>query len=182
MLFSVILLLLMGPKTSPKSGKSKWSATHTMHSARISQPHQPLQMWSDWYTIFHAQRVYHIHSHFSLSAVHWKNNGPSQRGQHHHRPHESYAIRGWDASTQRLMLLTPSWWSSSEEKASSTGANTSHCIKNNQRNFTVLSSSTKRPPPVLSQRSPRQLLHCDLTHSGLDAITSVFDLDDEIPP
>ena len=32
-----------------------------------------LQAWSDWYTILNARQVYHTHSDFSASAVHWNN-------------------------------------------------------------------------------------------------------------
>jgi hypothetical protein len=30
-----------------------------------------MQLWSDWYTILRADHVYHTHSDFSLSAIHW---------------------------------------------------------------------------------------------------------------
>jgi hypothetical protein len=33
-----------------------------------------LQMWSDWYTLLNAQRIYHTHSDFSLSAARWNQN------------------------------------------------------------------------------------------------------------
>lgn len=35
---------------------------------------QTLQLWSDWYTLLRAKRVYHTHSDFSLSAIHWMGN------------------------------------------------------------------------------------------------------------
>lgn len=34
---------------------------------------QDLQMFSDWYTIACAKQVWHTHSDFSLSAIHWMN-------------------------------------------------------------------------------------------------------------
>ena len=34
---------------------------------------QNLQMFSDWYTIASAKTVYHTHSDFSISAIHWMN-------------------------------------------------------------------------------------------------------------
>lgn len=34
---------------------------------------QNLQLWSDWYTILKAKKVWHTHSDFSLSAIHWMN-------------------------------------------------------------------------------------------------------------
>jgi hypothetical protein len=30
-----------------------------------------MQLWSDWYTVLRADHVYHTHSDFSLSAIHW---------------------------------------------------------------------------------------------------------------
>jgi hypothetical protein len=35
---------------------------------------QNVQMWADWYTILIAPNVYHTHSDFSISAIHWMNN------------------------------------------------------------------------------------------------------------
>mmetsp|Transcript_19754 Transcript_19754/g.30475 ORF Transcript_19754/g.30475 Transcript_19754/m.30475 type:complete len:474 (+) Transcript_19754:200-1621(+) len=32
-----------------------------------------MQLYSDWYSILRAEKVYHTHSDFSLSAVHWMN-------------------------------------------------------------------------------------------------------------
>lgn len=32
---------------------------------------ESLQLWADWITLLYAQKVYHTHSDFSLSAVHW---------------------------------------------------------------------------------------------------------------
>ena len=32
---------------------------------------EAMQLWSDWYTILRADHVYHTHSDFSLSAIHW---------------------------------------------------------------------------------------------------------------
>ncbi|KAL7566125.1 hypothetical protein ACA910_003897 [Epithemia clementina (nom. ined.)] len=33
--------------------------------------HQNLKLWSDWYTMLRAEKVYHSNSDFSRSAVHW---------------------------------------------------------------------------------------------------------------
>jgi hypothetical protein len=42
--------------------------------AAIDQQNQGLmQMWADWYTVLMAKHVYHTHSEFSNSAVHWMN-------------------------------------------------------------------------------------------------------------
>jgi hypothetical protein len=38
---------------------------------------QNVQMWADWYTILTAKTVYHTHSDFSISAIHWMNNRDS---------------------------------------------------------------------------------------------------------
>lgn len=34
---------------------------------------QTLQMWADWYVMLTAEKVYHTHSDFSISAIHWMN-------------------------------------------------------------------------------------------------------------
>lgn len=34
---------------------------------------QTLQMWADWYVMLTAEKVYHTHSDFSVSAIHWMN-------------------------------------------------------------------------------------------------------------
>jgi hypothetical protein len=34
---------------------------------------QQLQLWVDWYSLLKANQVYHTHSDFSISAVHWTN-------------------------------------------------------------------------------------------------------------
>ncbi|KAL7566130.1 hypothetical protein ACA910_003900 [Epithemia clementina (nom. ined.)] len=36
---------------------------------------QNLKLWSDWYTMLRAEKVYHSNSDFSRSAVHWNANG-----------------------------------------------------------------------------------------------------------
>jgi hypothetical protein len=43
----------------------------TTASARINK--QERQVWADWLTILTSKRVYHTHSDFSASAVHWMN-------------------------------------------------------------------------------------------------------------
>jgi hypothetical protein len=40
-------------------------------NATWTQQDADLQLWSDWYTILRADNVYHTHSDFSLSAIHW---------------------------------------------------------------------------------------------------------------
>jgi len=56
---------------------------------------QNLQMFSDWYSILCAKKVWHTHSDFSLSAIHWMNT-------------ESKTISGVDGSGS-LQLMDESW-------------------------------------------------------------------------
>jgi hypothetical protein len=63
-----------------------------------TQETQNLRMWSDWYTILMAGTVYHTHSDFSISAIHWMNN------------RNSYSIKGYNPSTKRLETTVESWW------------------------------------------------------------------------
>ncbi len=61
-------------------------------------PHQQaLQMWCDWYTILMAKRVYHTHSDFSLSAIHWMNIADAK------------TIQGVDSEHHTLQLTDESW-------------------------------------------------------------------------
>jgi hypothetical protein len=59
-------------------------------SNQQQQPHQRLEMWSDWWTLYHADRIFHTHSDFSLSAVHWSGIK------------ESFSIRGVNPHTGEL--------------------------------------------------------------------------------
>jgi hypothetical protein len=60
------------------------------------QETQNLQMLCDWYTILTAKFVYHTHSDFSISAIHWQNL-------------DSRTIMGWNAATGNLELEEESW-------------------------------------------------------------------------
>jgi hypothetical protein len=71
------------------------------HSPDIKRK-QTLQMWSDWYTILMADTVYHTHSDFSISAIHWMNN------------HNSHSIVGYDTDTKKLETTVESWWRDGE--------------------------------------------------------------------
>jgi hypothetical protein len=53
-------------------------------------------MWADWYTILTAEIVYHTHSDFSISAIHWQNI-PSK------------SIDGYDPVLKELKLIEESW-------------------------------------------------------------------------
>jgi hypothetical protein len=57
---------------------------------------QNLQMWCDWYTMLTAKFVYHTHSDFSISAIHWQNL-------------DSREIMGLNATTGELDLEEESW-------------------------------------------------------------------------
>ena len=63
---------------------------------------QNLQMWADWYTLLMADTVYHTHSDFSISAIHWMNNRNSQ------------SIQGYDTTTMKLETTIESWWRDGE--------------------------------------------------------------------
>ena len=57
---------------------------------------QRMQMWSDWYTILTAEMVYHTHSDFSISALHWQDL-------------KSKSIQGWSEEKKELILQEESW-------------------------------------------------------------------------
>lgn len=61
-----------------------------------SIPVQNLQLWCDWYVIARAELVWHTHSDFSLSAIHWMNV-------------ESKTIKGIDHSTGKLKMIDEAW-------------------------------------------------------------------------
>ena len=58
---------------------------------------QQLQMWVDWYTILQATTVYHTHSDFSISAIHWNDI------------RDTKTILGFDHDKQSLILVEESW-------------------------------------------------------------------------
>ena len=57
---------------------------------------QSLQLWVDWYTILTAKHVYHTHSDFSLSAIHWMDS-------------DSETILNFNHETQSLELIDEPW-------------------------------------------------------------------------
>jgi len=63
-----------------------------------SSGQQNLQMWADWYTILTAQTVYHTHSDFSVSAIHWTNKK------------DSHSIQGINKKDGTLKTVPESWW------------------------------------------------------------------------
>ncbi|GKY98610.1 hypothetical protein MPSEU_000817700 [Mayamaea pseudoterrestris] len=58
---------------------------------------QVLQMWVDWYTISQAKTVYHTHSDFSISAIHWNDIRNTK------------TILGFDNAKQELIIVDESW-------------------------------------------------------------------------
>ena len=60
---------------------------------------QNVQMWVDWYTLLMADDVYHTHSDFSISTIHWMN-----------KKDHSFSIRGYNVDTQQLETQMESWW------------------------------------------------------------------------
>jgi hypothetical protein len=55
---------------------------------------QTFQMWADWYVMLTADIVYHTHSDFSVSAIHWMNL-------------DSLSLQG--VENGRLKLVNESW-------------------------------------------------------------------------
>jgi hypothetical protein len=70
------------------------SESHIVHT--FDREKQNLQMWCDWYTILTAKFVFHTHSDFSISAIHWQNL-------------DSRTIMGLNATTGELELKEESW-------------------------------------------------------------------------
>jgi hypothetical protein len=66
---------------------------------------QDLQLWADWFSILMAKRVYHTHSDFSLSAIHWM----GQESDADEGVVWSRTIQGIDHETGELGLLSESW-------------------------------------------------------------------------
>lgn len=73
-----------------------WGSRGELTEKDYSPKLQDLQMWSDWYTILSAKKVWHTHSDFSLSAIHWMNI-------------ESKTITGVDHESGELKLIDESW-------------------------------------------------------------------------
>jgi hypothetical protein len=69
----------------------------TVSESKQERDRQALQMWVDWYTISQAKKVYHTHSDFSISAIHWNDI------------RDSKSIQGYDSVKRKLMLNEESW-------------------------------------------------------------------------
>ncbi|CAB9515099.1 expressed unknown protein [Seminavis robusta] len=66
---------------------------------------QRMQLWADWYTIVTAKKVYHTHSDFSLSAIHWMGMDPVTNQD----LTWSRTILEYDHKTKQLQF-TPEQW------------------------------------------------------------------------
>jgi hypothetical protein len=73
---------------------SKQRESHIVHT--FDREKQNLQMWCDWYTMLTAKFVFHTHSDFSISAIHWQNL-------------DSRTIVGLNATTGELDVEEESW-------------------------------------------------------------------------
>jgi hypothetical protein len=75
-----------------------WLSNNHKSESSIDQQHQgPIQMWADWYTILMAKHVYHTHSEFSNSAVHWMNI------------EDSHVLIGMNRTTRQLAFRPETW-------------------------------------------------------------------------
>lgn len=72
-------------------------ASYIEDFSKDQQNIQNLQMWVDWYTILTARTVYHTHSDFSISAIHWNDIADTK------------TILGYDSEKQSLLLVNESW-------------------------------------------------------------------------
>jgi hypothetical protein len=80
-----------------KSWGVRGAETSKAHIAKMfDRETQNFQMWCDWYTILTAKLVYHTHSDFSISAIHWQNI-------------DSHSIIGLNVATGELELEEESW-------------------------------------------------------------------------
>lgn len=68
---------------------------------RFNDTRNILQMWADWFAILTADVVYHTHSDFSISAIHWQNV-------------KSKVIGDWNSTTKQLEFFEESWRESGE--------------------------------------------------------------------
>jgi hypothetical protein len=84
----------------------KWGRQDGTLLSLVSKQQQLLELWSDWWTLYRADRVYHTHSDFSLSAVHWSGKK------------ESYIIRGVDGEGK--LRLEVALWKRNDDSSSST--------------------------------------------------------------
>ena len=60
--------------TTTTTAENVTSTTNTTTTTTETKENQNLKLWSDWYTMHTADKVYHSNSDFSRSAVHWNSN------------------------------------------------------------------------------------------------------------
>ena len=72
-----------------------WSMVNGTEASRKYD--QNVRMWVDWYTLLTAETVYHTHSDFSISAIHWVNNM------------DSHSIVGYNPDTDKFESTDESW-------------------------------------------------------------------------
>jgi len=70
---------------------------NSIKSKAKQKAQQNIQMWSDWYTVLTAPTVYHTHSDFSVSAIHWSNKM------------NSHSLQGLN-SDGTIKTVKESWW------------------------------------------------------------------------
>ena len=84
-----------GDRHDPRPGAGEYKDTQQERNA------QKMQLWSDWFSIMLAKKVYHTHSDFSLSAIHWMGSDESNKW--------SRTFVGFDPNTKQLKLEKPQW-------------------------------------------------------------------------
>ena len=84
------------PDVEWASGDSATDGLAITNQTESRQDDGTMQLWSDWYTILRADHVYHTHSDFSLSAIHWNEI-------------DSKTILGSNAESGELVLSEESW-------------------------------------------------------------------------
>ena len=62
---------------------------------------QKMQLWADWFSLLFAKKVYHTHSDFSLSAIHWMG---SDEPDQHDKITWSRTIMGVNKESKELIL------------------------------------------------------------------------------
>jgi hypothetical protein len=77
--------------------------TKVLYSREKAQ--QRLQAWSDWFAILTAKQVYHTHSDFSESAIHWMGNYPGTNDF----LTWSRILMGTDPETDELLVEEEAW-------------------------------------------------------------------------
>ncbi len=84
------------------TGRTNASEAET-NELTSAPPPPHVQTWVDWYTILMADDVYHIHSDFSISAIHWMN-----------KKNHAFTIQGYNEQSQQLATLADLVWEDGE--------------------------------------------------------------------